>query len=98
MKGDSPSSSIDRRTLLSTLALPPALSAPHLSVSASVQTASGSTLPSWNEGPAKQAILDYVRATTEQASPKFVPPEDRIATFDRDGTLWVEHPIYSQVV
>jgi phosphoserine phosphatase len=98
MKGDIPRSSIDRRTLLSTLALLPALSAPLLSVPASAQTASSDTLPSWNEGPAKQAILDFVRATTEQASPKFVPPEDRIASFDQDGTLWVEHPIYSQVV
>src|SRR5215469_6849831 len=46
----------------------------------------------------KQAIIDFVRATTDQASPKFVPPEDRIATFDQDGTLWVEHPMYTQVV
>jgi phosphoserine phosphatase len=98
MEGDIPRSSIDRRTLLSTLALLPALSAPLLSVPASAQTVSSGTLPSWNEGPAKQAILDFVRATTEQASPKFVPPEDRIASFDQDGTLWVEHPIYSQVV
>jgi phosphoserine phosphatase len=98
MKGDIPRSSIDRRTLLSTLALLPALSASLLTVSASAQTASSDTLPAWNEGPAKQAILDFVRATTERASPKFVPPEDRIATFDQDGTLWVEHPIYSQVV
>jgi hypothetical protein len=83
MKGNILRSSTDRRTLLSTLALLPALSAPLLSVSASAQTASSGTLPSWNEGPAKQAILDFVRATTEQASSKFVPPEDRIATFDR---------------
>ena len=55
-------------------------------------------LPSWNDGPAKQAILDFVRATTDPASQKFVPPDERIATFDQDGTLWVEHPIYSQVV
>ena len=39
-----------------------------------------------------------MRDTTDRASPKFVPPEERIATFDQDGTLWVEHPIYSQVV
>jgi len=57
-----------------------------------------SVLGSWNEGPAKKAILEFVRATTDPASPKFVPPEQRIATFDQDGTLWVEHPIYSQVV
>jgi phosphoglycolate phosphatase-like HAD superfamily hydrolase len=58
----------------------------------------GSQLASWNGGPAKQAIIDFVRATTNQASPTFVPPEERIATFDQDGTLWVEHPMYTQVV
>jgi len=55
-------------------------------------------LPSWNDGPAKQAIEEFVKATTTQGSPKFVPPEQRIATFDQDGTLWVEHPMYSQVM
>ncbi len=55
-------------------------------------------LPSWNEGSAKQAIVEFVRVTTDKASPKFVPPEERIATFDQDGTLWVEHPMYTQVV
>src|SRR5215470_13680808 len=55
-------------------------------------------LLSWNEGAAKQAIVKFVEATTTQGSPKFVPPAERIATFDQDGTLWVEHPMYSQVV
>ena len=55
-------------------------------------------LPSWNEGAAKQAILDFVRATTDQSSPSYVPSEQRIATFDQDGTLWVEHPIYRQMM
>lgn len=55
-------------------------------------------MPSWNDGPAKKAIVDFVKATTDKASPKFVPPEERIATFDQDGTLWVEHPMYSQVM
>jgi phosphoglycolate phosphatase-like HAD superfamily hydrolase len=55
-------------------------------------------LPSWNDGAAKKAILEFVRVTTDKASPKFVPPEQRIATFDQDGTLWVEHPMYTQVV
>ncbi len=55
-------------------------------------------LPSWNDGPAKQAIIQFVQETTDQASPKFVPPEERIATFDQDGTLWVEHPMYTQVM
>jgi phosphoglycolate phosphatase-like HAD superfamily hydrolase len=55
-------------------------------------------LPSWNDGAAKQAIVAFVQATTTQGSPRFVPPAERIATFDQDGTLWVEHPMYSQVV
>jgi phosphoglycolate phosphatase-like HAD superfamily hydrolase len=55
-------------------------------------------LPSWNDGAAKQAIINFVRSTTDGASPKFVPEEARVATFDQDGTLWVEHPMYSQVV
>src|SRR5580765_8186000 len=55
-------------------------------------------LPSWNDGPAKQAILAFVRATTEKSSPKYVEPKDRIATFDQDGTLWTEHPLYSQAM
>jgi len=55
-------------------------------------------LPSWNDGSAKQAIIEFVQTTTDQSSPKFVPPAERIATFDQDGTLWVEHPMYSQVV
>jgi phosphoserine phosphatase len=55
-------------------------------------------LPSWTDGPAKQAIVAFVQATTDQSSPTFVPPEARIATFDQDGTLWVEHPMYSQVI
>jgi phosphoglycolate phosphatase-like HAD superfamily hydrolase len=55
-------------------------------------------LPSWNDGPAKKAIGEFVRATTDKASPKYVPTEQRIATFDQDGTLWVEHPMYTQVI
>src|SRR5262245_23503591 len=55
-------------------------------------------LTSWNEGPAKEAILKFVRATTESSSPDFVPPEERIAEFDQDGTQWVEHPVYTQVI
>jgi phosphoserine phosphatase len=55
-------------------------------------------LPSWNDGAAKKAIVDFVQATTTQGSPQFVPPPERIATFDQDGTLWVEHPMYTQVM
>src|ERR1700721_2944605 len=55
-------------------------------------------LPSWNAGPAKDAIVKFVNATTDAASPSFVPLAERIATFDQDGTLWVEHPIYTKLV
>jgi len=55
-------------------------------------------LPSWNDGAAKKAIVDFVKATTTAGSPLFVPPQERVATFDQDGTLWVEQPIYSQFV
>jgi phosphoglycolate phosphatase-like HAD superfamily hydrolase len=55
-------------------------------------------LPSWNDGPTKQRIINFVQVTTDHASPKNVPPEQRIAAFDQDGTLWVEHPMYTQLV
>src|SRR5262252_5652969 len=61
-------------------------------------SAQDAPLPSWNEGAAKQAIVDFVRATTERSGSNYVPPEERIAAFDQDGTLWVEHPIYTQVI
>jgi phosphoserine phosphatase len=62
------------------------------------QAAQADPLPSWNDGPRKSALLAFVHETTDQGSAKFVPPEKRIATFDMDGTLWVEHPMYTQVV
>jgi phosphoglycolate phosphatase-like HAD superfamily hydrolase len=85
-----------RRALLATLAtlpvLPPALT--------TVGWAQGTEtkLASWHDGPAKQVIIDFVEATTNPSSPRFVPLEERVATFDQDGTLWVEHPMYTQVV
>ena len=60
--------------------------------------AAGDPLPSWNDGPAKRAILDFLRTITDSSNASFVPPAQRIATFDQDGTLWVEHPMYTQVV
>jgi len=97
MKPIAPCSSISRRILLSTLAALPAFSGTLLTVAVQAQAASpADALPSWNDGSAKQAIIDFVRATTDPSSSKLVPPEERIATFDQDGTLWVEHPIYSQ--
>jgi phosphoglycolate phosphatase-like HAD superfamily hydrolase len=92
------STGIDRRALVSSLVLLPAFSTTLLSAPVQAKTTPTTPLASWNEGRAKQAILDFVRATTDEGSPKFVPPEERIATFDQDGTLWVEHPIYTQIV
>jgi hypothetical protein len=59
---------------------------------------SANPLPSWNEGATKQSILDFVATVTREGSPDFMPPAERIATFDNDGTLWVEHPMYTQLV
>jgi phosphoglycolate phosphatase-like HAD superfamily hydrolase len=98
MKPINSSPDLNRRTLLSTLAALPILSAPIFPISAQAQTITGDPLPAWNDGPAKQAIIAFVKETTDQSSSKFVPPEARIATFDQDGTLWVEHPMYTQLV
>jgi hypothetical protein len=54
-------------------------------------------LPSWNEGTTKQAIMDFVEGVTREGSPSFVPEADRIATFDNDGNLWSEQPLYYQL-
>jgi phosphoglycolate phosphatase-like HAD superfamily hydrolase len=59
--------------------------------------APGDSLPSWNEGPTKQAITGFVARVT-RSGPEFVPPAERIAVFDNDGTLWSEQPLYVQVV
>jgi phosphoserine phosphatase len=53
-------------------------------------------LPSWNEGPTKRAIVDFVARVTEDDGPGFVPLAERIAVFDNDGTLWCEQPMYVQ--
>jgi phosphoserine phosphatase len=55
-------------------------------------------LPSWNDGAAKRAIIDFVQTTTAEGSAHFVAPAERVATFDQDGTLWAEHPMYTQVM
>jgi hypothetical protein len=55
-------------------------------------------LSSWNDGPARKAIVEFVRTTTDKASPDYVPPAERIATFDNDGTLWSEQPMYVQAL
>ena len=55
-------------------------------------------LLSWNEGVSKQAIMEFVDKVTRQGGPDYVPPTGRIATFDNDGTLWAEQPVYAQLV
>jgi hypothetical protein len=87
---------INRRALVSTLATLPALIGSLRTTSALAQ-AGPDSLPSWNDGPAKSSITTFVRRVTAQGSPDFVPVEQRIATFDNDGTLWVEHPMYTQL-
>ena len=81
-----------RRFLASVLALAAGLAF------GSPALAQSDPLPSWNDGPAKEAIVSFVRATTTQGSPRFVPPAERIATFDNDGTLWSEQPLYFQLL
>ena len=61
------------------------------------QRSAADPLPSWNQGPAKNAIVDFVERTNRQGTPEFVPPAERIAVFDNDGTLWAEQPIYVQL-
>ena len=57
---------------------------------------SGDPLPSWNDGESKQSIIDFVEKVSSEG-PDFVPPSERIATFDNDGTLWAEQPMYTQL-
>jgi phosphoserine phosphatase len=59
-------------------------------------SANADPLPSWNDGPAKQSLIDFVTKVTTDSGPDYVKPEDRIATFDNDGTLWAEQPMYVQ--
>jgi phosphoglycolate phosphatase-like HAD superfamily hydrolase len=66
--------------------------------SASAQIPETDPLPSWNDGLAKRSITDFVARVTTQGASDFVPPAERIATFDNDGTLWAEQPIYFQVI
>src|SRR4051812_35308208 len=99
MTNEFPAASRQRRALLSSLALLPALPGVVRSSTAVAQAAvEANPLGSWNDGPAKAAIVKFVQATTERTSPDYIPPEARIATFDQDGTLWVEQPAYAQIM
>ena len=83
---------LNRRTMLavSLLAIAPGLA---LAQAPTV----GDPLPSWNDSPVRHSIIDFVTRVTTDGSPDFVPPAERIATFDNDGTLWTEQPIYFQL-
>ena len=87
---------LTRRLLFSSFALLPSLIGALRSTPAFSQTQSDG-LPSWNEGPTKKAIVDFVARVTKKAGPTSCRPTERIATFDNDGTLWVEQPMYVQI-
>lgn len=81
-----------RRLAATTLAL-------GLAARAQAQTqAQADPLPSWRDGPRRRALLDFIAAVATEGSPDFVPPAERIAVFDNDGTLWVEAPAYTQAI
>lgn len=96
MKSIRSSGELSRRMLLNSLAALPALTIP-LSFTVSSASAQTDALPSWNEGPTKASIVDFVRRVTTQGGPDFVAPAERTAVFDNDGTLWVEQPMYVQL-
>jgi phosphoserine phosphatase len=64
----------------------------------SLAYAQSDPLPSWNDTAPKKAIIEFVKKVTDTGSPDFVPPTERIATFDNDGTLWAEQPVYFQAI
>ena len=92
------SKSVGLTALTLLLACGPSSDSSPQSESAPLYDAWSNPLPSWNEGAAKQAILDFVAGVTNPASPYFVPAGERIATFDNDGTLWAENPLYFQLL
>jgi hypothetical protein len=101
---------VSRRVMLSAFAalpaLPVLLSGPALAqtgtgdlpASPAGQAPMSDALPSWNDTASKKAVFDFVQRVTKQGSPDFVPVAERIATFDNDGTLWAEQPLYSQLL
>jgi hypothetical protein len=84
---------IHRRAVLAALL---SLATGAIALRAHSALAQGDPLPTWNEGPAKQSLVNFVTEVTRQGSPDFVSLSQRIATFDNDGTLWCEQPMYVQ--
>jgi haloacid dehalogenase-like hydrolase len=83
---------LDRRTVLGAT-----LAAAAFGLGGRPAFAQSDPLPSWNDGATKSSITDFVRAVTTAGGSEFVPVDQRIATFDNDGTLWVEQPMYVQL-
>jgi hypothetical protein len=98
MASNTSSPGASRRALLSAFAVSPALPALIPVLAAAQTSAAGNPLPSWNDTESKKAILSFVDRVTKQGSPDFVPEAERIATFDNDGTLWAEQPMYFQLL
>src|SRR5829696_6567882 len=86
------SNSPDRRTTMKFM-----LATTAVGLGGMAAQAQSDLLPSWNAGATKQAIMSFVARVTAHGSPDFVPGDQRIATFDNDGTLWVEQPMYVQL-
>jgi phosphoglycolate phosphatase-like HAD superfamily hydrolase len=82
-----------KRVLITTLIVGSALAFGSLAIAQAADS-----LPSWNDGKAKQSIIEFVAKVTKEGSSDFVPPDERIATFDNDGTLWAEQPMYVQLI
>jgi phosphoglycolate phosphatase-like HAD superfamily hydrolase len=95
MKSSETSFEVSRRAMLSAVAALPAL--PFGFPTSALADLASNTLPSWNDTASKRAIITFVERVTEPGSSYFVPESERIATFDNDGTLWAEQPIYFQL-
>ena len=91
MKTPVPPAVLSRRFLLSAVVVMPAL------LRTNSALAQSDPLPSWNDGASKSSITNFVARVTAQGGPDFVPPAERIAVFDNDGTLWIEQPMYVQL-
>jgi phosphoglycolate phosphatase-like HAD superfamily hydrolase len=85
---------VSRRTVLAVLLAIGLIGS--VAIDAQAETQAADPLPSWNDGPTKKSILDFVAAVTKDGGPDYVAPAERIATIDNDGTLWIEQPIYTQ--
>ena len=96
MLANSPFSGVSRRALPALAAFP--ILSMLLSIPATARRATNNPLPSWNDTASKKAVLEFVDKVTRRDSPDFVPEEERIATFDNDGTLWAEQPMYFQLL